>query len=144
MLLLLVVSTPAESGLSVMAVILVPASGDDLTINWWNWRPTVALLVRAGVLPPGERADRCESNGCGGYLSATEAIQAADHIESLVARMATNERLLSRGEIVAVPESDKPVSEWTEEEAYQRYAARRELLVPFADFCRRSGGFQVV
>ena len=127
-----------------MAVILVPASGDDMMINWWNWRPTVALLVRSGVLPAGERAERCESNGCGGYLSAAEATAAAQHIESLVSQMATNERLLHRGEIAVVHECNKPVSEWTEEEAYQRYSTRRELLIQFAAFCRRSGGFQVV
>ena len=59
-----------------MTFILVPASGEDLVINGWNWRPTVALLVRAGILPAGKRAECCSAQGCGGYLSSAEALRA--------------------------------------------------------------------
>ena len=33
-----------------MGVILVAVNGGDVQVNWWNWRPTLELLVRAGVV----------------------------------------------------------------------------------------------
>ena len=37
-----------------MTVILVPEIGEGMVLNWWNWRPTVALMVRANILPVAE------------------------------------------------------------------------------------------
>ena len=60
-----------------MGFILEPKHGDAFIINGWNWRPTISLLVREGVIPNGERAERCLGNGCGGTLSKHEALKAA-------------------------------------------------------------------
>jgi hypothetical protein len=68
-----------------------------MAINWWNWRPLVALLVRAEILPAGEREERCLANGCGGHFSAAEALRAAEHVETVIARMKPSERILLDG-----------------------------------------------
>ncbi len=69
-----------------------------MTINWWNWRSTVAILVRAGILPTGEREERCLANGCGGFLSASEAMRAAEHIDDLISGMEPSQRVGWRGD----------------------------------------------
>lgn len=128
-----------------MTVILVPANGDDMQINWWNWRPLVALMVRADVLPVGEREERCLANGCGGYLSAAEAKSAAEHIESLIAELSSNEGVLLDGEVTTDKvDHDKPISEFDESDKWVIYSAKRQVLERFAEFCRKSGGFEVL
>jgi hypothetical protein len=87
-------------------------------INWWNWRPIVALLVRAEILPAGEREERCSANGCGGCLSDDEARRAADYLETLIAGMRPGERLLHDGGVTSQPKDYAlPVSAWDDEEA---------------------------
>ena len=116
-----------------------------MMINWWNWRPTVALLVRAGVLPAGEREERCLANGCGGCLSASEAVSAADYLEALVAGIGPGRRVLLDGEVTERPiDYTKPISEWDQADSWNNYSARYEVLKDFAAFCRRSGGFEVL
>lgn len=128
-----------------MTVILVPASGEDMTINWWNWRPTVAMLVRAGILPTGEREERCLANGCGGCLSESEALRAAECVESVVAGMKHGQRVLFDGEVTEKPiDYAKPISEWDQEDTWNNYSAQYDVLKDFATFCRRSGGFEVL
>src|SRR5262245_36613671 len=127
-----------------VAVLLVSASGDDMMINWWNWRPLVALLVRAGILPDGEREERCLANGCGGGLSADEAARAADHVEALLDTMKPNERILLDGDTTDRPvDYQLSISEMDEEDIWNSYSVKSEVLRRFAEFCRRSGGFEV-
>lgn len=128
-----------------MGFILEPNSGgDDFVINGWSWRPTVALLEREGVIPNGERAERCLANGCGGCLSSDEAIHAANVLDKLVANLDANQRVLHDGSITDKPvDYEKPVSEWTEEDTYNHYSAKYDALKAFAKFCRGSGGFLV-
>jgi hypothetical protein len=127
-----------------VAVILDPAHGESVTVNWWNWRPTVALLVRSGCLPGGERAERCLANGCGGHLSPAEALRAAEVVDRLVKSMAPQDRLLLDGSVTDEPKDySRPVSEW-DEETWDHYSASYEWLRRFAVFCRSSGGFEVV
>ncbi len=128
-----------------MGFILEPNNGgDDFVINGWNWRPTVALLEREGVIPNGERAERCLANGCGGCLSSDEAIHAAEVLDKLVANLDANQRVLHDGSITDKPiDYDTPISEWTEDDAYNHYSAKYEALKAFAKFCRDSDGFIV-
>lgn len=128
-----------------MAVILVPTSGQDMMINWWNWRPTVALLVRAGILPAGERQERCLANGCGGHLSAAEALRAAEHIEGVITALKPGQRMLFDGEHTDKPiDYSKPIADWDEADRWNNYSAEYEVLKQFATFCRHWGGFDVL
>lgn len=119
-------------------------ASDFFLINGWNWRPTVALLEREGVIPNGERAERCLANGCGGFLSSYEAIHAADVLDKLVANLDANQRVLHDGSLTDKPiDYDKPISEWTEDDTYNHYSAKYDALRAFAKFCRDSDGFIV-
>ena len=50
-----------------MGVILEDASGADLTLNWWTWRPKVELL-RAEGLVDDQEAEMLQINGVGAGL----------------------------------------------------------------------------
>jgi len=100
-----------------LSVILEPKIGDELQINWFNWRPTVGLLVKAGILPTGERQERCLANRCRGYFSKSEAMRAAKFLENLIAEMQPNDRILMDGTTTNVPKDNEfPVSDWDERE----------------------------
>jgi hypothetical protein len=129
-----------------MSFILVDLADDqhDIQINGWNWRPTVALLVEAGIIPSGERAEDCLAQGCGGYFTREEVTRAADFLERLVASMKPGERVMFDGSIRDKPKNfDLPITEWDEQEAWDHYSASYEWLQMFIDFCRRSEGFKV-
>jgi hypothetical protein len=127
-----------------MTVILETADGETMQINWFGWRPTVALLVRGGILPDGERAERCLNNGCGGILTSEEAEHAADFIATVISKMAANQRMLLDGETTNKPKDNSlPISQWDDEEAWNHYSTSVQLLSRFASFCRGSGGFTV-
>ena len=129
-----------------MSFILVDSANDkhDIQINGWNWRPTMALLVRAGIIPSGERYDDCLCQGCGGFFTKGEATQAADFIEGLVTRLKPEERVMSDGSITDKPKNyDLPITEWDEQEVWDHYSAGYEWLRMFIDFCRQSQGFKV-
>ncbi len=129
-----------------MAFILEPASGgQDLMINGWNWRPLVAILVRVQILPTDERAERCLANGCGGYLCESEAKRAADYIDALLVRMTPIQRILYDGTVSDAPlDYKKPISEWDECDTWHHYSVKYDVLKMFAEFCRQSGGFDVL
>ena len=112
-----------------------------MTINWWNWRPIVALLVRAGILPAGEREECCLGNGCGGGLSASEALRAAEHIEGRVDAMKPDQRILFDGGVTEKPiDYGKSISELNDADVWNSYSARYEVLKQFAVFCRAPAG----
>lgn len=127
-----------------MAVILQPSRGEDLMLNWWTWRPILAVLVRAGIVPAGEREERCSANGCGGYLSEGEALRAADYVASLVGRMQPGERLLHDGTVTNKPKEPLVTASELDDNPQRSYSADYEVLKQFAEFCRRSCGFRVV
>ena len=106
----------------------------------------VGLLVRAGIVPEGERAERCLANGCGGYLSMEEATLAAAHAQELLTRLAPAERMRADATATASERRthNTPVTEWNDDDVREIYAVGREWLADFSDFCRRSGGFTVL
>jgi hypothetical protein len=120
-----------------MGVILEPHHDtEDLMVNWWNWRPTVALLLRAGVISD-DLAERMHAGVGVADVNATQALAMADVIDVLLADLAKGERVLLDGTITDRPPAHDhlPVElDW--------YGAERRWLVSFADFCRRCGGFR--
>lgn len=128
-----------------MGFILEPKNGgEDFVMSGWNWRPTISLLERKGVVPHGERVERCLANGCGGFLSSEEAIRAADALDKVLATLNASQRVLRDGSITDKPiDYQKPVSDWTDDDTNNHYSAKYEVLIAFAKFCRTSGGFLV-
>jgi hypothetical protein len=118
-------------------VILIGANGDDVAVNWWNWRPTVELLVREGVVTRHEGEHLC-TNGVGARLGAADAVRAADVVQGIVDQMRDDGRLRRNGSITRDPAErhDMPVDDnW--------YGAQRTWLATFTVFARTSNGFLV-
>ena len=69
-----------------MGVILTPNSDTtDLAVNWWNWRPTVAVLHRTGVVSEDMTARPNVGVGAA-IVSEAEAVAMADAVESILSR----------------------------------------------------------
>lgn len=123
-----------------MAYSLTPAAGESLWVNRWKWRPTIELLVRAGILSP-ERAERLHYNGGSGDVSAAEAGRIGQFLESFLASMTSGQRLLIDGAISGDPDTGELFGgpDWD-----KNYSATFEWLQKFRDFCKASGGFRVL
>ena len=128
-----------------MGVILRPNQGEDIFVNWFTWRPTVAMLVRTGVLRESKRSELCLASGSGGYLSEDEAMQAAEVLAELLEVMEPGSRILLDGTEVDTPKDYAlPISEWDDEELQNHYSADYAWLGEFMEFCSCSGGFEVI
>ena len=121
-----------------MGVILKDASGADLALNWWTWRPIVELLRRKGLVDD-QRAEMLQINGVGAALDNDTAAATARVVGELVASMPEGSRLMRDGTVTTEPHGPQPVSEMNE----KWYGALRESLRSFGDFCGGSGGFTV-
>jgi len=125
-----------------MTVILVDRGDDqhDLQINWWNWRPILALLRQANLIDD-EQFERMGANGCGGELSAEEALDAAIFLKSqILPLLQDNEQVHVDGNVSLSPTEWQPISSTPD---YELYATRKSCLEDFIAFCESSRGFVV-
>jgi hypothetical protein len=125
-----------------MSVILVDLADDkhDVQINWWNWRPILALLREAELIN-NEQFERMGANGCGGQLTRAEAMEAAGFLRrAIMPRMHDEERVHANGEVSTVPKESRPVSGLS---SHELYAATKSSIERFASFCESSQGFDV-
>ncbi len=129
-----------------MSFILVPRHGEDVQVNAWTWRPTLELLRSEGLLSQ-ENYERMGANGCGGKVDDELAGRVADTIEGKLIGMKAGERILIDGTVTAEPRRNltfTPDTKSDDIDPIALYTASYEWLVAFRDFCRRSGGFEVV
>lgn len=128
-----------------MTFILVPKRGDDLQINGWNWRPTLELLLRDGLISE-ELHERMGAQGAGGEADAELAGRIADAIERTLGEMKPGERMQADLTITDRPRAKSAITPETQPGGLDTddiYSATREWLTTFAQFCRGSGGFEV-
>ena len=128
-----------------MSFILVPNVGEDLQINGWNWRPTLALLHQQNLISD-EDYERLGSHGAGGRVDAGLARRIAEVVESKIALMKAGERLPADLTVTAKPKTRwilRPETKTNEIDAQDMYSASYDWLKLFAEFCRKSGGFEV-
>lgn len=129
-----------------MSFILVPQRGEDVQINAWTWRPTLAILCAENLVDD-EVLELLGCNGCGATVDDTLAQQIAAVLIRRLAGMRPGERLRVDMSITAEPKPPmvfKPGMSADEIDAVELYSAQYEWLVRFRDFCERSGGFKVV
>lgn len=119
-----------------MTVILVPKNGEDIQVNAWNWRPTLELLSSTELLSD-EMYERMELNGCGGQADSDLAFKFAEVIEAKLKDMRPGERMRADLTITSIPKPENP-------ETNDLYSVSYEWLCRFHDFCRKSGGFDVL
>ena len=128
-----------------MSFILVPKRGEDVQVNAWNWRPTILLLLEEGVISE-EQYERMGAQGVGGETDAELAVRIAEAIERKLKLMRPRERMRGDLTVTAEPKNNwvfTPETQPEEIDATDIYSATYEWLTQFADFCRRSGGFEV-
>lgn len=121
-----------------MSFILVPSRGADLQINGWNWHPTILLLHHLGIIDD-EQHERMGAQAAGGHATAELAERIATALDLELARMKSGDRLRADLHVTSVPKTeslDSPVEDL--------YSATYEWLTNFRDFCRTSGGFDVL
>jgi hypothetical protein len=125
-----------------MSFILVPEHGEDLQINAWNWRPTVAFLHAERVIDA-ETSEAMCIHGMG-KVSADLARRIAVAIDRKLQGMEPGQRfrvdlsVTSDAKKIVHFEKSDPI------DANDLYSAKYELLVEFKAFCERCGGFRVV
>ncbi|MBC7929624.1 MAG: hypothetical protein H7Z38_03560 [Rubrivivax sp.] len=128
-----------------MSFILVPKHGEDVQINAWNWRPTLELLLEENLISH-ENYERMGAQGVGGHVDAETADRIAYVIERILMTMKSGERMLPDLTFTAKPKTKwviTPETKPDELDPVDFYSASYEWLVTFAEFCRRSGGFEI-
>lgn len=129
-----------------MTFILVPSEGEDLQVNAWEWRPTLELLRATNVINEDDY-ERMGAQGCGGKVDAELATRITGVVAHKLANMNPGERLLADLSLSA--EHKKlvvfaPNSRVDDIDVVNLYSARYEWLETFVEFCRNSGGFEVM
>ena len=113
---------------------LVPATGDGIWINAWNWRPTEELVRRTGIVPDGT----LELLEFGiGEVTAEQALRIAEFLDDYLARLSPKDRVTLDGQVIDEPDT----FEFHRDDLSRNYSASYEWLAKFRDFCRSSNGF---
>ena len=129
-----------------MSFILVPSHGEDIKVNAWNWRPTLELL-RVENLVRGEDFEPMGSSGSGAKVDAELALRIAAVIERKHAVSQSGQRMLADLSVTSSPKKKVIFTPETKPEEFDSndlYSATYEWLEIFRDFCKRSGGFEVM
>lgn len=127
-----------------MTFILVPNQGDDVQINAWNWRPTVAFLRDQDIVTIEHAELLCI--GCGARVDAELANRMAIALEDKLSNMKPGDRIRADLSVTNIPKVPQAFGTNTQEgdiDVINLYSATYEWLGTFKDFCRRSGGFEV-
>lgn len=137
--------TLISDGKDLVSFILIPKSGEDIKINAWNWRPTIALLRAANVITDA-LYERMGANGAGAIVDADLAAQIADFLQRHIQSMNPGDRMRYDLSVTSVPKKPivfTPTTKPEDIDATEAYSATYEWLSRFKDFCRSSGGFEV-
>jgi hypothetical protein len=129
-----------------MSFILVPKHGEDIQVNGWNWRPTLELLRREDLISA-KNYEQMSAQGCGGKVDAGLASRIADVIDRWLAAMKPGDRVRSDLTVSAIEKTIltiSPTTELDEIDVNEVYSTTYEWLATFKNFCRTSGGFEVL
>ena len=85
-----------------MSFILVPRYGEDVHINAWNWRPTLALLHAENLIDD-EALELLGCNGCGATVDNELAHRMAAALTRRLLGMRPGERIRADLSITAEP-----------------------------------------
>lgn len=121
-----------------MGWILKAPDGADLSVNVWNWRPTLALLARDAVLD----AEKLEMLGSNGHWQITpaEAERVAAFLDVYLSKVPAGGRVRLDGVITTQVDT----FEFYRDDLARNYSATVDWLAQLRDFCRlATGGFTV-
>ena len=129
-----------------MSFILVPIEGEDLQVNGWNWRPTLELLLAAGVITE-EDHELMVCHGCGAKLDQEKACRIADVVANKLSSMNPGQRMLPDQSVSSELKKlavFSPNMSTDDIDTNELYSTSFEWLHTFANFCRSSKGFKVI
>jgi hypothetical protein len=129
-----------------MSFILVPKEGEELQVNGWNWRPTLQLLLAAGVITR-EDYEVMGCQGRGAKVDQEKAGRIADVVASKLSSMNPGQRMLPDLSVSSEPKRlavFSPNKSTDDIDTNELYSTSFEWLHTFAKFCRTSKGFKVV
>jgi hypothetical protein len=125
-----------------MSFILVPEHGEDIKINAWNWRPTIAFLHAEGVIDT-ETSELMCIHGVGKKVDADLARRISVAIDRKLKGMQPGQRFRADLTITSDPKKIVHFEKSDPIDANDLYSAQYEWLVEFKQFCERCGGFRV-
>ena len=128
-----------------MSFILIPKNGEDIQINAWNWRPTLALLRDAEIIND-DLFERMGTHGFEAEVDVATAGRIADFLDVRLRAMKPEQRVLADLTVTDRPKKRliiTPDTKIDQIDAVDVYSASYEWLVKFRDFSRNSGGFEV-
>lgn len=112
-----------------------------LSVNFWNWHPTVELVRTIGVMDT-ERIELMHQQCAGAVITEDEARQIARGLQQgVLARLQAGERV--RLDLSTTSEPDDGTLH-RGADADKNYGATREWLTQFAQFCMECRGFRVL
>jgi hypothetical protein len=124
----------------------MPKLGEDLQVNGWNWRPTLELLLAAGVITEQDH-EVMGCHGCGGKVDQEKAERIADVVVAKLSSMNPGERMLANLGVSSEPKKlavFDPSLNTNDIDINELYSTTFEWLDTFAKFCRSSNGFKVM
>ena len=129
-----------------MTFILVPAEGEDLQVNAWNWRPTLQLLLALDAITE-EDHELMGAQALGGRVDSEKAGRIADAIAQELKSMNPGERMQASLTVTKEPKELAvffPSMSAPDIDVNELYSTSYEWLQTFEKFCRLSGGFEVM
>ena len=118
--------------------------GDEeriIFVNFWNWRPTVEVLSRAGLLDEKRLAELHEQ--CSPTRVTKDEARAIAHYlrEKVLPSLPQTGRILLDGSITTTP--DDGTFYKSPEDSHKNYGAMHSWLEKFASFCETCDGFEL-
>src|SRR5262245_17409944 len=115
--------------------------GRVIFVNFWNWRPTVEILRRAGLLDE-QRLRGLHTQISGTRVARDEARAIALLLrEKVLPSLPEAARILLDGSITTAP-FDATFYK-SPEDCHKNYSASRAWLEKFASFCETCNGFKL-
>ncbi|MFX1537588.1 MAG: hypothetical protein ACFFDI_25580 [Promethearchaeota archaeon] len=109
-------------------------------VNWWNWRPTIELIRKLGIIDDTRLHLMC-FNVTGVSVTKEEAQQIGETFQAdLLPKINSGQRILLDLSITSEPDDDK----FHRDDLGKNYSARYEWLEEFTEFCLDCEGFTVV
>jgi|SRR5215831_8293277 len=110
-------------------------------VNFWNWRPTVEVLRRAGLLDE-KRLAELHLQCAGTRVTKDEARTIAHHLrEEVLPGLPQTARILLDGSVTTAP--DEGTFYRSPEHFHKNYGAIRSWLEEFVSFCETCDGFEL-
>lgn len=111
-----------------------------ISVNFWNWHPTVEILRDANLIDA-VRLEGLHESFSGTRITKEEARAIACHLRQHVLQaLPHGARVLLDGSVTTEPDDGKLYR--TPEESHKNYSATKSWLESFAEFCEACEGFE--